>query len=156
DKWLPTLKTRAVPVRGKDDPAAELRGLVWAPLEKHLVGASTVLVSPDGALGRLPWAALPGADPKQYLLEERTLAVLPTPQLLPQLMARSAAKDEAPSLLLVGDVDFDAAPGAGGEAATSRSAARTSGLRRWGRLGQTRVEVVAIKDTFARRFRAGK
>src|SRR5262249_20214775 len=69
--WLATLPTRTVPVAGKDDPAVRLRRLVWEPLETHLAGAPIVLVTSDGPLCRLPWAALPGSDPKKYLLEER-------------------------------------------------------------------------------------
>src|SRR5262249_30891047 len=51
-------------VLGKKARASEagalLRRLLWAPLEKHLAGAKVVLVSPDGPLARLPFAALPG------------------------------------------------------------------------------------------------
>src|SRR5262249_18813809 len=36
-----------------------LRRQIWEPLETALAGARTVLVSPDGSLGRLPFAALP-------------------------------------------------------------------------------------------------
>src|SRR5579885_3679047 len=36
------------------DVGKELRRRVWEPLEKHLAGATTVLVAPDGYLARLP------------------------------------------------------------------------------------------------------
>ena len=56
------------------------------PLEKHLAGAKIVLISPDGPLCQLPFAALPGKDPDKYLIEEIALAVVPVPQLLPELL----------------------------------------------------------------------
>ena len=64
---------------GKDHPGIELRRRLWLPLEKHLAGAKTVLVSPHGALGRLPLSALPGTKPGSYLLEEIALSVVPAP-----------------------------------------------------------------------------
>ena len=54
-----------------------LREKLWLPLEAHLAGATTVLISPDGDLGKLPFAALPGKEPGSYLLEDYTLAVVP-------------------------------------------------------------------------------
>ncbi|MEQ8784886.1 MAG: tetratricopeptide repeat protein, partial [Pirellulaceae bacterium] len=53
----------------------QLRKMLWEPLEPLLEGKKLVLVSPDGALGKLPLAALPGKEPGTYLLEERNLAV---------------------------------------------------------------------------------
>ncbi len=82
---------------------AVLRRLVWAPLEEHLKGAGPVLVSPDGALGRLPWAALPGSKAGSYLIEEVPLAAVPIPQAVPELLEPPAG---ARSLLVVGGVDF--------------------------------------------------
>src|SRR5262249_45105574 len=57
---------------GRPGPAAEtLRRLVWEKLAPHLPsGTDTVYVSPDGALTRLPWSALPGRAPASILLEE--------------------------------------------------------------------------------------
>ena len=51
------------------------------------------------------------------LLEERGLAVVPVPQWLPEILADRAAtpgspNDAAPSLLVLGDVDYDAVPSA--------------------------------------------
>ena len=90
-----------------------VRRLVWEPLEPHLQGVQTVLVSPDGALGQLAWAALPGQKPDTYLIEERAMAVVAVPSELPALLAEPIENERAspkpqghsPSLLLVGDVD---------------------------------------------------
>jgi CHAT domain-containing protein len=59
--------------------ATRLRSLLWRPIEKHLGGAKVVLISPDGALARLPFAALPGRKAGSYLIEDVALAILPTP-----------------------------------------------------------------------------
>src|SRR5262249_31582638 len=61
----------------KGDPGAELRRLLWQPLEEHLQGIQTVLISPDRELARIPWAALPGAKPGSYLLEDHALTLVP-------------------------------------------------------------------------------
>ncbi len=41
-------------------PEQSLRRLVWEPLEAKLGTSTAVLVIPDGALTRMPWAVLPG------------------------------------------------------------------------------------------------
>jgi CHAT domain-containing protein len=144
------------------EEAAALRRLVWQPLEPHVKGATTVLVSPDGALTRLPLAALPGSQPGTYLLEEVPLAVVPVPQLLPELLARGGpaaqGKAAAPSLLLVGDVDFDAAPAAAAAGAASPAGARGSRdgvLQKFGRLPATLGEISVAERYFKRLHRDG-
>jgi len=69
------------------DAGRQLRRLLWAPLEKHVEGAPTLLISPDGDLTRFPPGALPGSEAGTYLIEERALAVIPVPQALPGLLA---------------------------------------------------------------------
>jgi CHAT domain-containing protein len=139
------------PMAPERDPAVTLRRLVWEPLTPHLQGARTVLLSPDGATAQFPWAALPGKQPGTYLLEELALAVVPIPQQLPELLARPVGGDGEPSLLLVGEVDFDATPGAvdAGAAAAARGGAEP---QKWQPLRGTRAEVVAIKDSFQQRY----
>ena len=56
-----------------------MRRWIWQPLEPYLEGVQTVLVSPDGSLGKLPLAALPGRQPGTYLIEERAIAIVPVP-----------------------------------------------------------------------------
>jgi tetratricopeptide (TPR) repeat protein len=53
--------------------AATLGRLAWEPLREHLGDARTVLVAPDGALARVPLAALPGRRPGSYLIEDLAL-----------------------------------------------------------------------------------
>jgi CHAT domain-containing protein len=159
DLWRRNTK-RTRPVMNERDPAAELRRRLWEPLEPHLRGARIVLVSPDGALARMPLAALPGSKPDTYLLEEVSLAVVPVPQLLPELLASGKADGKAePSLLLVGDVDFGAAPGLADARSASRSAARGSragALMSFDRLEATREEIVAVRDSFEQHYADAK
>jgi CHAT domain-containing protein len=92
-----------------DKVAQELRRQLWLPLEKHLAEIDTILVSPDGALCGLPFAALPGASPGTFLVEQRAFAYVPSGRPL----LRLAEKDEragANGLLLVGGLTYGKAP----------------------------------------------
>ena len=153
ESWRLTLK-RTQPLRGEDDPARVLRDRLWLPLVPYLAGATTVLISPDGVTARVPFAALPGTKPDTYLIEEVRLAVVPVPQLLPDLLDRPADAGGEPSLLLAGAIDYDAEPG---QAATGGAGAVRSGARnQWQALAGTRAEMAAIKDSFDQRFPDGK
>jgi CHAT domain-containing protein/tetratricopeptide (TPR) repeat protein len=112
---------------------ADLRRLVWSPLEKRLRGAKAVLLSPDGPLARLPFAALPGARAR-FLLEEVPLAVVPVPLALAE---KQAALDGPDSLLALGGVAYADGPG------------------KWAPLPGTLAEADAIASQF-RKLRGGK
>jgi tetratricopeptide (TPR) repeat protein/CHAT domain-containing protein len=153
ERWLLTMK-RTRPITGADDPGVRLRRLLWEPLEKHLSGAQLVLLSPDGVTARLPFAALPGKAEGNYLLEEVPLAILPVPRLLPALLGSAGPAE--PSLLVVGEVDYDADPGAPRQRAAARTAAgreRAGQPGKWEQLKATAAEVEAIKDCFWRSHR---
>ncbi|HEY1418792.1 MAG TPA: CHAT domain-containing protein, partial [Myxococcaceae bacterium] len=142
----------ARPVSALDGPAREVRALVWEPLEAHLEGAKTVLVSPDGALARVPLAALPGKAPGSYLVEERTVCVVPVPRMLGG-RADEAAEKAPPTVLLVGDIDYGGAPGLADARGESRSAATREGmLSEFRPLPATGDEVAAIARFHRRRF----
>ncbi len=130
--------------------AHKLRELVWEPLEAKIGEAKIVLISPDGATARFPWAALPGKKPGTYLIEERAIAMVPVPQLLPELSKPAEASGLGPALLVVGDVDFGAAPGVAKETTESKAAPR-GGYRNWGELTGTRPELLAIRSRIATR-----
>lgn len=142
---------------GQPDPGQQLRTLVWQPLQQYTEDADIVLVSPDGVLNRLPLAALPGSEPETCLLEETALAIVPVPQLLPELLGKRTdghTDDSPPNLLLVGDVDFDFHPS---EEPTqidvsSRpwSRRRAGSLQTWDPLPGTRAEILSIEDSFTR------
>jgi len=145
---------------------AELRHLVWQPLDAKIGDAKTVLISPDGSLDRFPFAALPGKNEGTYLIEDVALATVPIPRLLPKMLAEAAKAPSAkPSLLTVGDVDFKAplqstAPTEQLAAApvNANSANLLASLNRgavgwqFGPLEGTRVEISAINDSFGHRF----
>jgi CHAT domain-containing protein/tetratricopeptide (TPR) repeat protein len=134
---------RAALERGPAPAAAELRRLVWEPLREAIAGAEVVLVSPDGVLNRLPFAALPGEKPGRFLLEEVAVAVVPVPRLLPRLLGETAPGDAEPSLLLIGQVDYGPASDPG-----DRPAFRE--------LEATRPEVLAVRDSFETRHEDGR
>jgi CHAT domain-containing protein len=136
--------------------AATLRKSVWSPLEPSLQGAATVVISPDGELARFPWCALPGTTAGTYLIEQRAIAVLAVPQALPELLARSdQGAQPAPSILLVGDVDYGGDPGVLLASDRGRRAAR-DGAVRWDPLPGTRTEILSIADSFQQEFANGK
>jgi CHAT domain-containing protein/tetratricopeptide (TPR) repeat protein len=102
-------------VRGQESPAAaELRRLVWEPLARHFPkGTTAVYLAPDGDLGTIPWAALPGDRPGTVLLEQYALATIPHgPFLLDRLTApRPAGRAATPGVLLaVGGVAYGQKP----------------------------------------------
>lgn len=112
------------------------------------------MVSPDGALNRLPWAALPGKQPAEFLIEHHSIVVLPIPRQLPALLAATVAI-RGPSLLLVGDVDFGGDPGAF-LLADNRAALRGASQRNFGPLPGTREEYLTIERQFRRQFGGGR
>jgi CHAT domain-containing protein len=138
-------------------PGAAMKQLVWSPLEKHLEGARVVLVSPDGALAFVPFCALPGKKEGTYLIEDVALAVVPVPQLLPEMLTPvDKTKRLKPSLLVVGEVDYDRA---GADARADKAGARGAplGVRRaWGKLPATHAESASVSKSFAGLFEGGK
>jgi CHAT domain-containing protein/Tfp pilus assembly protein PilF len=119
---------------GLDETGAAVRKLVWQPLLPRLKGAKVVLLSPDGVLGTVPFAALPGEKKGAYLVEEQALGSVAVPQELPGLLCRKPATGEA-ALLVMGDVDY-------GEGKA----------RRWPPLAGTRAEMLTVRDSFEKRY----
>jgi tetratricopeptide (TPR) repeat protein/CHAT domain-containing protein len=149
-EWREEIKIKA------SKAGAVLRGLVWQPLEKHLLGAKTVLVSPDGLLNQLPFAALPGKQAGKYLIEEVAVVVAPLPRWLPQVLETDVAKElGVPSLLLLGDVDF-AKAAAKADDKIAMAAPRAGLFKDWPELKGTRGEILAIKDSYQQRFPDGQ
>ena len=142
-------------------PAQELRRVVWLPIAAHLEGIDTVLISPDGSLGKLPFAALPGSEPESYLLEERAVVLIPVPQTLVSLLAPvDESSEDAPdssdpsSMLILGGInyDYDAREAMAAAQPAKRPGRRRAGrgLTNWDALPGTRDEAAAIQNTFQR------
>ena len=162
DRWRTTFGV------GDDAAAAgaELRKLVWHPVLEALKQESgtkndqTILVSTDGVLGRLPLGALPGREPGTYLIEDHRLAMIPVPQLLPALVGDSSAKLSERELLLMGDVDYDSAPGAAATAVPKKKQPRRPGDRTrsptegilFDPLAGTAAEVAVLKELYGRLY----
>jgi CHAT domain-containing protein len=107
DRWRDSYGARKAAPGGETDPGVELRKRLWEPLAEHLRGVSVVLVSPDGPLNGLPWAALPGSKVGTFLVHEYAFAIVPVPQLLPELLrGKPRLANQQPSLLLAGGIDF--------------------------------------------------
>lgn len=101
-RLLRALSDRGSPASAYQAPAAELARLIWEPLRPALRGRRAVFLSPDGALGLLPFAVLPEdgvplLDRYQlsYLTSGRDL--LPSPDRQPRPAAEA---------VIVADPDF--------------------------------------------------
>ncbi len=143
------------PNAGKDDWAATLGNFVWSPLRPHVEGCRTILISPDGALSRLAWNLLPGREPGRYLIEDVAVALVPVPQLLPAMLdanrrPTSRIVSHGDSLLLVGDVDYNASGVRTADGVTAPSG-HEGGLH-FNPLKGTSAEVQALRALFQRRF----
>jgi CHAT domain-containing protein len=166
DQWRPILISgKTAPAAS--DPARALRGLIWEPIEPHLDGIALVLVSPDGPIGLVPLAALPGKEPGHYLIEERAIAVVPVPRMLGSTATLPAPgqgtgpgqEEPAPSLLLVGDIEYGGDPGKGGLLAMTRSAAvgtRSESFADFPTLPATAAEVASIANYFRKSIRGAE
>ncbi|MDX1946375.1 MAG: tetratricopeptide repeat protein [Pirellulaceae bacterium] len=144
--WRPAL-LRQTRVAADAQRAAQVRNLLWKPLEAHLAQAEAVLISPDLGLNSVPWGALPGGREGTYLIEDMAIAVVPVPQLLPDLLATPAGPPAEKSLLVVGGVDFDGDAGAGGDPRQSQVAVRGGDGLRFGGLPGTVEEAAAIRKS---------
>jgi CHAT domain-containing protein/tetratricopeptide (TPR) repeat protein len=136
---------------------AALRQRVWLPLAAALpAGTRVILLAPDGALTRLPWAALPGARPGSYLLEDCALATVPYGQFLLGALRGDAPAPVGKGLLLaVGDVAFGEEPAPAPPAGVELPAGRAPPMRakgmRWRGLPGTAREGEQVQKLAGRR-----
>ena len=147
---------------GRGDEAekagARLRERIWQPLLPALEGIEVAVISPDGVLGAFPWGALPGTKSETYLMEEISLAVIPVPQMLPQLLETDSNNGSPESLLLVGDITY------GGDAGTPGDSFSTRAMRRprdgkpmqFGPLSAARQEMSSIQDRYVSTIDVGR
>jgi CHAT domain len=87
--------------------------LLWQPMAARLAGATHVLISGDGALNLVPFAALVH-DAGRYLVETMPLDYVASGREVRELGARGTAKSDP---IIIGAPDFGA-PGAAAPAIT--------------------------------------
>ena len=123
-----------------------LRQRLWEPLIDVIGDCSTVLISPDGVLGTLPFAGLPGANPNSYLLEDYRIVVVPVPRLIPaSTTVKQMDKAASVEMLVFGGIDYDSAELTKPTDSPGRSDAT-----------ETSIELVAPTGTDTRIITAGK
>ncbi|MCE9553463.1 MAG: CHAT domain-containing protein, partial [Planctomycetes bacterium] len=158
-KWRKTRGFRPDP--GKTDWAAKTGQLLWPHLKPWVNDCDTLLISPDGVLSQLAWNVLPGRAPDRYLIEDFAIATVPTPQLLPALLSSAEPIQKLgmkQTLLLLGDIDYNAPPA---PPAVTPASAKASPLPRpavaasFTPLKGTAAEVRAIEDQFHRQSPTG-
>ena len=154
DTWW---RTYGMGEKGKE-AAKTLRSLVWQPLEPYLTDEDLVLWSPDSALAWLPLGALPGSRPSSYLIEERGIVTIPSPRTLVEMGMEQKAAASTPTLLALGNVNYNAEPGRAAEAATNRSGTQRASTDRlqFRRLKNTRAEVKSVRASFLAAFPEAK
>ncbi len=91
------------------DAGARVREVLWSRLEEAVGDAHTVYLVPDGALGAVPFAAIPRSDGRA-LVESHLLAWLETAQAI---VPRKRSSKVAEGALIVGAVDYGP-PASGG------------------------------------------
>ncbi|MDB5309220.1 MAG: Kinesin light chain-like protein [Gemmataceae bacterium] len=129
--------------------AVRLYEKVFKDLAPALDGVETLLVSPDGALNHVPFAALVGPGGR-YLIESYRIAVLPSARDL----IRPRAGERGEGVVVFADPDFDldpdqrVRPGKRPAVPVGRSAG--AGFRTgWTRLAGARAEAGAIRKALA-------
>ena len=95
-----TLETDAVEKLGA------VAKLIFEPLKPHLGTATKLVLSPDGDLWLLPWAALPVAK-ERYLIEDYTLRFVVTGR---DLVDDGGKKPVSSASLILADPDYNSTP----------------------------------------------
>lgn len=127
-----------------DALGAALYEKLFAPLEKHLAGARTLVIVPDGALSYLPFEALAGGAESRYLVERYTVSYAPSATALAAIReAAGGAHAGAKGLIAFGDPAY-----AGSRPAAAAPDSRAVGASAFNRLPYTRAEVNAIASLF--------
>ena len=94
---------------------------------------------------------MPGKTAGSYLIQERTFALVPVPQMIPELVNEEGRKQLQKNLLLMGNVDYDAEPSKSPASPTPSVEQRSSlpaGHMHFGPLPGTEDEMVAIEGLY--------
>jgi CHAT domain-containing protein/tetratricopeptide (TPR) repeat protein len=106
-QWMGALPKRDDSVRG---PAQALARAVWEPVAKQhqMQSVTRVVLCPDNVLWLVPFAALPGSEPRRYLVEELELSHVLSPGQARDLFCRQGNYN-APAgegCLVVGAIEY--------------------------------------------------
>ncbi len=127
------------------DPASVYAGLLWKPLAALVGDAGTVLVSPDGFLGELPFGILPDGE-GHFLIERHRFAYLSDATRI--VGTDGPAAEREGSVLAVGDVNYyqreETRFGPALVLAASHSRSRIGDT--WPSLEATREELRSLRD----------
>ncbi|OWK40380.1 CHAT domain-containing protein [Fimbriiglobus ruber] len=149
ERWRASYSIGRMPAADEPDPAVALRKALWEPLQTHLgKDVRTVLISPDGPLHDLPFAALPGSKDDTFLLHEYAFAVVPVPVLLPEMLEKKPAPLGAGPLLLMGGIAF----GDGPDPSLPTSTSKLPPVPRFNALEGTDSEVNDLRAQFEDAF----
>jgi CHAT domain-containing protein len=138
--WRSKLMKRS----GDKEAGKQVKKMVWEKLEPHLKDATVILISPDGPLAGIPFAALPGKKEGTYLIEDVALAVAAVPQAIPDLLKPVKTGDDAKSLLLAGGIRYEPKEGDTPVAAADETLGAARSKDSWTYLNGTKTEVDAI------------
>jgi len=123
------------------DPGMKYADLLWKPLAALVGDAGTVLISPDGFLGELPFGILPDGE-GQFLIESHRFAYLSDATRI--VGQDGPAADREGSVLAVGDVNYyrrEAAQTGGNQSLAMRSRIGDT----WPPLTATREEIESLR-----------
>jgi len=136
---------------------AQVGRLVLDPLTAATRGVSTLFLSPDGELNRVPFAALPAPGSSQLLSEALKLRLLTTGRELLDL--QNAPNTKTSPALVVANPAFDRTPVSVQSprlAISSQQRSGDLGSRRWALLPGTATEGAAIAQLTGGRLLAGE
>lgn len=86
--------------------------------------------------------------PNKYLVEEMTIAIVPVPRMIVSMLARKPPGEGLPSLLAVGDVNFNGVPAGEKTSDGIFHETRSGGVQMWKPLPGARQEVEAVAKLF--------
>lgn len=125
---------------------------VESVLTSEANAGKTVLISPDGALSQLAFAALPGRSDGTFMLENYRVATIAVPQLLLEqsIKKRPSSDLTSENMILLGNIDFSGQSGQVSDSLSSRAAPSRSlegKQMTWQPLPGTEDEIESIRKT---------
>ncbi len=131
----------------------ELFASLWKPLAESLQDCRHVYVVPDGALHRLPWAALPSSVPGKLLIETCEITLLDRGSSLSHSLEPKQKPNSIGKVLLVGNIHYNTQPNVNTQSArvSARRAPVGYGAElNWSSLMGTKTELDQIATLFAK------